>query len=399
MPRDSQNQDLAPEISSFLEALPESARPLLESREALPESARPLLESRKGVDVVEEIGLDVVRGVVFDVMRGINIRDSTEPLTRRRISLLNAAMITQYTSLPGSATSVEALTNSIAETLERSRIGKGDEWMLNWALGLTDKGVQNVLRDDHLGLSGYAQRFLNTLRQTTEAARNDFGELNGTLRVGDKEVPLSWFFVLYLATSIGSQTLTIRGSEKSLYGKLFEKLVLGSVLHVLGFEYVPGTGPTDLSRRQYWMSTTEKRESDATLLIAPGKGVYFDIGFIGRGNPEIVLDKVSRFERTAEFVERRHGMVTFIIVDRIGARSRIEELATNIEGTVIQMSMSYWPQLMARRLHEKFDDYNDEIVDAEHERVQQLLQERLTSAPIESLLNVASPDPSESPDS
>lgn len=365
--------------------------------DALPESARPLLESRKGVDVVEEIGLDVVQGVIFDVMRGINIRDSTEPLTRRRISLLNAAMIAQYASLPSSVTSVEALTNAVAETLEKSRLGKGNGWMLNWTLGLTDKGVQNVLRDDHLGLSDYAQRFLDTLHQTTETAQKDFGELDGTLRVGDKEVPLNWFFILYLATSIGSQTLTIRGSEKSLYGKLFEKLVLGSVLHVLGFEYVPGTGPTDLSRRQYWMSTTEKRESDATLLIAPGKGVYFDIGFIGRGNPEIVLDKVSRFERTAEFVERRHGMVTFIIVDRIGARSRIEELATNIEGTVIQMSMSYWPQLMAQRLHEKFDGYNDEIVNAEHERVQQLIKERLASAPLENLLRIAASNLSASP--
>lgn len=345
------------------------------------------------MDVVEEIGLDVVRGVVFDVMRGINIRDSTEPLTRRRISLLNAAMIAQYASVPSSAASIETLSNSVAEALEKSRVGKNREWMLNWSLGLTDKGVQNVLRDDHLGLSGYTQRFLDTLHQTAETARNDFGELTGTLRVGNRKVPLNWFFILYLATGIGSQTLTIRGSEKSLYGKLFEKLVLGSVLHVLGFEYVPGDGPTDLSRRQYWMSTTDKRESDATLLISPGKGVYFDIGFIGRGNPEIILDKVSRFERTAEFAERRHGMVTFIVVDRIGARSRIEELANNIDGTVIQMSMSYWPQLMAQRLHTRFRGYNDEIVGAEHERVGQLLKERLASAPIESLLKIVASDP------
>lgn len=32
----------------------------------------------------------------------------------------------------------------------------------------------------------------------------------------------------------------IRGSEKSMYGKLFEKLVLAGVLHVLGFQFVPG---------------------------------------------------------------------------------------------------------------------------------------------------------------
>lgn len=383
MPPSPRDQPINSEVELFLQALPKSARPLL--------------ESRKGVDVVEEIGLDVVRGVVFDVMRGINIRDSTEPLTRRRISLLNAAMIAQYSSLSSSESSIESLTNSISEALE-AKVGKNNEWMLNWSLGLTDKGVQNVLRDDQLGLSGYTSRFLETLHQTAKSAKSDFGELDGTLRVGDREVSLNWFFLLYLATSIGSQTLTIRGSEKSLYGKLFEKLVLGSVLHVLGFEYVSGDGPTDLSRMQYWMSTTDKRESDATLLISPGKGVYFDIGFIGRGNPEIVLDKVSRFERTAEFADRRHGMVTFIVVDRIGARSRIEELASHIDGTVIQMSMSYWPQLMAQRLHARFNDYNDELVNAEHERVSQLLEKRLASAPIESFLKIAARDSSKTPE-
>lgn len=302
--------------------------------------------------------------------------------------MLNAAMIAQYTSVPGSGASVDSLAESVAAALEGSRLRRGDEWMLNWSLGLTDKAVQNVLRDDHLGLTGYTRRFLDTLRDTAETAKNEFGDLAGTLRVGDKEVPLDWFFLLYLATSIGSQTLTIRGSEKSLYGKLFEKLVLGSALHVLDFEFEPG-GPTDLSRRQFWMSTTEKRESDATLLMAPGKGVYFDIGFIGRGNPEIILDKVSRFERTAEFAEKEHDMVTFIIVDRIGARSRVEELAGRIDGTVIQMSLSYWPQLLAQRLRERFDDYRHEILDAEHEEVDRVLEARLATAPIEGLLRKA----------
>ena len=35
----------------------------------------------------------------------------------------------------------------------------------------------------------------------------------------------------------------------------------------------------------------------ASALIKAGHGVRFDIGFIGRRNPEISLDEVSRFER------------------------------------------------------------------------------------------------------
>ncbi len=95
-----------------------------------------------------------------------------------------------------------------------------------------------------------------------------------------------------------------------------------------------------------------KRESDATALYEPGKGVRFDIGFIGPGNTEISLDKVSRFEREMDFGRQKHFMATFIIVDRIGDRSRIAELARKIDGTIIQMSMAFWPQVLSKKLGE-----------------------------------------------
>lgn len=355
--------------------------------DALPESALPLIETKSGVEIVEELGLDVVQGVVLDVLRGVNIRDSTEMLTRRRLSLLNAAMVAQYVAVPDEGSSIDAFVHSVAEAVREARLSRSQKWMLNWTLGLTDKGVQNVLRDDHLSHSGYVDRYLEVLRQTAETAREDFGELSGTLQVGNREIPLNWLFVLYLTASIGGQTLTIRGSEKSLYGKLFEKLILGAALSVLGFKFAP-SGPSDPSPGQFWLSSTSRRESDATLLVAPGKGVRFDIGFIGRGNSEISLDKVSRFEREAEFNRRRYGMSTFIIVDRIGAKSNLLELARRIDGTVLQMSLSYWPQHLAQKLHERFG-YNDEIVNADHHQVHQLLEERLASVPLIELLEKA----------
>lgn len=333
----------------------------------------------------------MVQGVILDVLRGVNIRDSTEMLTRKRLSLLNAAMVTQYATMPGSDASIEEFVERVSEAVREARLSTGQKWMLNWTLGLNEKAIQNVLRDDHLTLSDYIDRYLDVLRQAAETAHDDFGELSGTLRIGGREVPLTWFFVLYLNASIGAQTLTIRGSEKSLYGKLFEKLILGSVLSILGFSFSPD-GPIDPSPGQFWLSTTSKRESDATLLIAPGQGVRFDIGFIGRGNPEITLDKVSRFERVAEFNSQRYGMSTFIIVDRIGTGSRIERLAESIDGTVIQMSMTYWPQLLARRLQERFDGYSDEIVSADHHRVRELLALRLKEAPLTALLRIAGED-------
>jgi hypothetical protein len=51
-----------------------------------------------------------------------------------------------------------------------------------------------------------------------------------------KQTPLTWKDITRLTTAIGSLTLTIRGSDKSIYGKLFERLILGSVLSILGFQ-------------------------------------------------------------------------------------------------------------------------------------------------------------------
>ncbi|MBA3474991.1 MAG: CfrBI family restriction endonuclease [Rubrobacter sp.] len=326
---------------------------------------------------------------MLDVLRGVNIRDSTEMLTRKRLSVLNAAMIAQYVQIPGESSSVETFTQAVAEAIDEARLDNNQKWMLNWALGLTDKGRKNLLRDENLSSSGYVDRYLSVLRQAAEIAREEFGQLSGSIRVGERRVPLDWFFVLYVCSSIGEQTLTVRGSEKSLYGKLFEKLILGSALSVLGFRFTRG-GPSSPSPGQFWLSSTSEgeRESDATLLISPGEGVRFDIGFIGSGNTEISLDKVTRFRQEAEFNKRRYGMVTFIIVDRIGARSNLPEIAREVDGTVLQMSMTYWPKQLAQELHDRFG-YEDEIVGASHREVHRLLEERLARVPLTELLERA----------
>ena len=62
----------------------------------------------------------------------------------------------------------------------------------------------------------------------------------------------------------------------------------------------------------------------------------FDIGFIGRGNPEISLDKVTRFERVISLQGAHFYLATIILVDRIGANSRIETLAQAVEGTIFK---------------------------------------------------------------
>lgn len=345
------------------------------------------LISAKGEDLVREIGIEVIRGVVYDVLSGRNLRDSTEMLTRRRIATLNLATVAMF--MEGSVISsdfTQTLPQLASRILHRKRLARSERWIAQWILGLTDKAVQNVLRDDVQAIDEYRERYVGVCREVISECEREYGKLSGVLELSSgAKAELSWLFLTYLLSTIGAQTLTIRGSEKSAYGKLFEKLILGSLLHILGFRYVR----PDKSERLYrvfWLSSQgERRESDATLIYEAGKGVRFDIGFIGRGNPEISLDKVSRFEREISLGDSRWYMATIIIVDRIGAGSRIEELAKEVDGTIIQMSMGYWPQQVARELNRTLG-YKHKLVNMKQSAIGEYLKSQLRKVPLEEFI-------------
>ena len=355
--------------------------------ELMSPSALKLLTA-SGSNLVQQIGMDIVSGVILDVLTGRNIRDSTEVLTRRRIAALNLATVNLF--VEGSAIDddfVSQLPNLATEILSKSRLTKNERWIAQWALGLTDKAFQNVLRDNPDALTTYRDRYIQVCQEVVANQTREYGELRGDISLSSgAKAELNWLWLTYLLNTIGAQTLAVRGSEKSAYGKLFEKLVLGSLLHILGFKHV--TPPPQQFERVFWLSSRgERRESDATLLYKPGKGVRFDIGFIGRGNPEISLDKVTRFEREIILGRSRYYMATIILVDRIGASSRIVELAKSIQGTIVQMSAGYWPQEVARVLHQTLG-FTHEMVSMRPEKIENYLTTALRDVPLEDFIGL-----------
>ena len=276
---------------------------------------------------------------------------------------------------------LKKLPSLSAEELKK-RPRKEVRWVLEWLLGLTDKAFQNVLRDKANEIDQYAKKYIGEIEQIVDLCEKDYGEITVIVKLKNgQKVEVDWNFIIQLLGTVGAQTLAIRGSEKSTYGKLFEKLILGSVLALLGFRLVSKERITDFNK-VFWLSERkEKRESDATALIRAGQGVRFDIGFIGRGNPEISLDKVSRFEREIELGRQKHYMATFVLVDRIGERSRIVELAKKIDASVIQMSMSYWPKLLALELKEKLK-YESELASIPDAEISKYLREKLDITPL-----------------
>jgi len=345
-----------------------------------------LLDS-SGTDLVRRIGIEAVRAVVFDVLSGRNLRDSTEMLTRRRLAALNAATI--FMLLKGTAIQpefIERLPSIAARILERGSLSKSERWVAQWALGLTDKASQNVLRDDASLLEEYKERYVATCEEVIRESIAEFGNLGGEVRLGDELVAnITWKFMVYLLGAVGAQTLTIRGSEKSTYGKLFERLVLGSLLHILGFRFTGLDGPRWFER-EFWLSSQgERRESDATALWQAGQGVRFDIGFIGRGNPELSLDKVSRFAREVELGRSIWYMATVIIVDRIGRGSRIKDLAHEVNGDIVQMSMAYWPQEVAQILNRRME-FEHSLVDMPRSEIRDYFREAMKDVPLADFL-------------
>ncbi|MBI5220231.1 MAG: CfrBI family restriction endonuclease [Candidatus Liptonbacteria bacterium] len=356
-----------------------------------PGKARELLVSN-GKELIAQIGLDIVRNIVLDVLCGKNLRDSTELLTRKRIATLNAAALVMM--LRGSKKDkdfIEKLPDISASELKK-RLQKADRWILEWNLGLTDKAYQNVLRDNPKNLDDYKSKFVGILREVVSESKKEYGNLAGQIKLGGDLIDIDWDTILQIMTSIGAQTLAIRGSEKSTYGKLYERLILGALLEILGFKLVEKNNISN-PKKVFWLSSREeKRESDATLLFEAGKGVRFDIGFIGRGNPEISLDKVSRFEREITLGKTKWFMATIIVVDRIGQNSRIEALAKRIGGDIVQMSGAYWPFRVAGILRAR-TGYKSDLLRLKDKAFFNHLKKKISKIDFQKIINYPSVQP------
>lgn len=127
-------------------------------------------------------------------------------------------------------------------------------------------------------------------------------------------------------------------------------------------------------------------------------GIRFDIGFIGRGNSEITLDKVSRFERHAEIANVSYYMSTIIIVDTIGKSSRVEELAKDIGGDIVQMSGSYWVKQVATLIKNTLEGYDHPILKLSDSEIEDFLIQELNKIDVLKFLEAAADDEADEAD-
>jgi hypothetical protein len=359
--------------------------------ELFPESGKILLTGG-GKEFVERIGIEAIRNAVYSVMLGENLRSQTEPISRRRIAQVSGSIVAMfaqgYFAMPDFQEKLSELAATQLKNVRRN--DNANVWPAQWLLGLTGKSVQNVLRGDTQDLDEYIKEFENAIKDAAKHCREQIG--NYRMQLGyfhdqeGKVAELDWEGITRLTTAIGAQTLAIRGSDKSMYGKLFERLILGSFLTILGFKRVNKKTNKEM-QGVFWLSdSAENRESDATLIIRPGKLVRFDIGFIGPGNPEISKDKLSRFANEVIEEGETRSSVTFIVVDRLPQTSKTIEAAKKIGAEIIQMSMQYWPKELCNRLTERFG-FENEIQKIDDKDLKEYLRNKLGEIKIQDFLN------------
>jgi hypothetical protein len=353
--------------------------------EFFPESAKVVLTANGG-EFVKRLGIDSVRRVIYSVLCGENIRKQTEPLTHRRVAITSGALL--YLFAKGWSFDVnftEKISLMALEQMDNTSQSKKEIfWPAQWLIGLTGKSIQNVLRSNSELRQSYIHDFENALSEASQICQKDFGEIKINIEISDGEKLrqnlsiLSWNDLSRLFSAIGAATLTIRGSEKSTYGKLFERLILGSVLTILGFDHVENSKNKKLEK-VFWLSdSTDIRECDATIRLRPGKLIRFDIGFIGRGNPEIMKDKLSRYANEVDQNGESNYSQTIIIVDRMPNTSKTIEAALHADTEIVQMSMQVWPLDLAQRLKTRFGYVSDILTVPEEQQCDYLLEKLQT---------------------
>ena len=235
-----------------------------------------------------------IRQIVTALFMGYNYRLYTEGQTRHDLLDSYLRLLEVHRRLPEGSGDDEWMD------AVRAEIEKADNDLSLWLLGLTNKTAQN------LGVAKTER--VDYLREVTRHIRQ-FTQENPQFSFGDAMLML-W---------AGAATLTVRGSRKSTAGKTLEQAFVRAGLTILGLRE-----DTD-----FWLNMQRdvevSREIDVEIASRRGR-IKLEIGLIGRGNQEVIEDKINRV-----------GPGGIVIFDQIGPRSNAWQTAENQQVGFIQI--------------------------------------------------------------
>jgi hypothetical protein len=146
--------------------------------------------------------------------------------------------------------------------------------------------------------------------------------------------------------TIYNASLAKKGGLKSAMGNLFEPLLLYSSLSACGLKFVNAKLMHRARGACFTLDVNEGRQADAQIKTGikhPAK-IDIDIGFIGKGNPEIIADKTQRFGNMLGGGQNplEHTIIIVSAIPETNRAQLVVRQAKALGAKVITMSQNNW---------------------------------------------------------
>ena len=197
------------------------------------------------------------------ILTGMNYRLFYEGVTRRKLIETYRELAELARKFPKND---EAWKQHVRVLVEKGT--PEDKALRYWLMGLTKKTTEN------LGIK--VEDYPAVFDQMME-------DIEGTPQIDQREAALLLW--------CGTATLTIRGSQKSKIGKSLERSLARAALTSIGLREEDGD-----FRLNVGADEEVPRETDAEVRTPRGY-VRVEVGLIGKGNSEVISDKVGRMNR------------------------------------------------------------------------------------------------------
>lgn len=267
-----------------------------------------------------------IRQAVLHLMTGGNYRDITEHVVREKLHIYHSwllQIVHRARQKFGKSWSRELLAR-LSGAKNKDKI-LTDMWV--WLLGLTHKTTQNLAlsKKDAHEVETFINHMLSLCDEVSKSRRWPDGTITIDLRnsSANSVEKLDLVESLWFLQMIGAASLTVRGSNKAVYGKRLERAFLRAGLELLGLKL----------DENYWLNIGRDeevdREADGEVETKRGRA-RIDIGLIGEGNQEVPEDKLNRVGRNG-----------IVIVDRLGRQSAVLNTAQRLGVKVVQIRHNF----------------------------------------------------------
>ncbi|MEW6377372.1 MAG: CfrBI family restriction endonuclease [Thermodesulfobacteriota bacterium] len=267
-----------------------------------------------------------LRDAILHLMTGGNYRTITERAVREKLHVYHSWLM-QVVQKARKEFGQEWPAKLLGKLFEKKDTDESLRNLEVWLLGLTHKTAVNLglLRKDEDEIKSFLKEAIKMCNEVSSNVQWDTGTVTVDLRnnsTGETE-SLDLLESLWLMQMVGASTLTVRGSNKAIYGKRFERAFLRVALEMLGLK----------KDSNFWLNIERdaevEREVDGEVETKRGR-IRIDIGLIGVGNQEVSEDKLNRV-----------GNNGIVIVDKLGSRSNVGVTAERKGVKLIQIRHNF----------------------------------------------------------